>query len=150
MGMTGQTLSAGSHASAHSVGLKGPQGPQIPFHSGVKPRRNLGLFVVKRTHLESLLLLPQGYDLRYCLLTCLLLLRDRNGVGLLPPPDPQPDTALGHPDSGRKGYAWASPRFCPRRDGDAPWGFGDTRRGPSPTQRRLHPSPSGPAWAAEG
>ena len=37
-----------------------------------------------------------------------------------------------------------------RRDGDAPWGFGDTRRGPSPTHRRLHPSPSGPAWAAEG
>ena len=29
-------------------------------------------------------------------------------------------------------------------------GFGGARRGPSPTQRRLHPSPSGPAWAAEG
>ena len=38
----------------------------------------------------------------------------------------------------------------PRRDRDTPWGFGGTRRGPSPTQRRLHPSPSGPAWAAEG
>ena len=38
----------------------------------------------------------------------------------------------------------------PRRDRHAPWGFGGTRRGPSPTQRRLHPSPSGPAWAAEG
>ena len=38
----------------------------------------------------------------------------------------------------------------PRRDRDAPWGFGGTRRGPSPTERRLHPSPSGPAWAAEG
>ena len=29
-------------------------------------------------------------------------------------------------------------------------GFGGARRGPSPTQRRLHPSPSGPAWAREG
>ena len=38
----------------------------------------------------------------------------------------------------------------PRRDRDAPWGFGGTQRGPSPTQRRLHPSPTGPAWAAEG
>ena len=38
----------------------------------------------------------------------------------------------------------------PRRDRDAPWGFGGTRRGPSPTQRRLQPSPSGPACAAEG
>ena len=38
----------------------------------------------------------------------------------------------------------------PRRDRDAPGGFGGTRRGPSPTQRWLHPSPSGPTWAAEG
>ena len=38
----------------------------------------------------------------------------------------------------------------PRRDRDAPWGIVGTRRDPSPTQRRLHPSPSGPAWAAEG
>ena len=38
----------------------------------------------------------------------------------------------------------------PRRDRDAPWGIVGTRRGPSPTQRRLHPSPSGPARAAEG
>ena len=38
----------------------------------------------------------------------------------------------------------------PRRDRDAPWGIVGARRGPSPTQRRLHPSPSGPAWAAEG
>ena len=29
-------------------------------------------------------------------------------------------------------------------------GFGGARRGASPTQRRLHPSPSGPACAAEG
>ena len=29
-------------------------------------------------------------------------------------------------------------------------GFGGTRSCPSPTQRRLHPSPSGPAGAAEG
>ena len=86
MGMTGQTLSAGSHVSAHSAGLKGPRGPQIPFRSGVKPRRNLGLFMVRRTHVEFLLLLPRGYDLRYCLLPCLLLLRDRNGLGLPPPP----------------------------------------------------------------
>ena len=97
MGIVGQTLSAGSHASAHSVGSKGPRGPQIPFRSGAKPRRNLGLFVVKRTHVESMLLLPRGYDLLYCLLTCLLLLRDRNGVGLPLPPNPQPDTAPGGP-----------------------------------------------------
>ena len=77
MGMTGQTLSAGSHASVHSVGLKGPRRPQIPLRSGVKPRRYLGLFLVKRTHVESLILLLRGYDLRYCLLTCLLLLRGR-------------------------------------------------------------------------
>ena len=38
----------------------------------------------------------------------------------------------------------------PRRDRDAPWGYGGTRRSPSPTQRRLHPSLSGPARAAEG
>ena len=56
MGMTGQTLSAGSHASVHSVGSSGPQGPQILLHSGVKPRRNLGLLMVKRTRVESLLL----------------------------------------------------------------------------------------------
>ena len=48
----------------------------------------MGFFVVKRTHVESLLLFPRGYDLRYCLLTCLLLLRERNGVGLPPPPQP--------------------------------------------------------------
>ena len=110
MGMTGQTLSAGSHASAHSVGLKGPRGPQIPFRSGVKPRRNMGLFVVKRTHVESLLLLPRGYDLRYCLLTCLLLLRDRNGVGLPPPPTPQAGHGTGgpplRPQGLRVGVSW--------------------------------------------
>ena len=39
---------------------------------------------------------------------------------------------------------------APRRDRDAPWGIVGTRRGPSPKQRRLHPSPSGPAKAAEG
>ena len=38
----------------------------------------------------------------------------------------------------------------PRRDRDAPWAVVGTRRGPSPTQRRLHPNPSGPAWSAEG
>ena len=38
----------------------------------------------------------------------------------------------------------------PRRERGAPWGFGGTRRVPLPTQRRLHPSPSGPAWAVEG
>ena len=38
----------------------------------------------------------------------------------------------------------------PQGDRDAPWGFEGTRKVPSPTQRRLHPSPSGPAWAAEG
>ena len=36
----------------------------------------------------------------------------------------------------------------PRRDRDAPWVHQVFL--PSPTQRRLHPSPSGPAWAAEG
>ena len=62
--------------------------------------------MVKRTHVESLLLLPRGYDPRYCLLTRLLLLRDRNGLG---PTPPQPSTAPGDPHCGRKGYAWASP-----------------------------------------
>ena len=38
----------------------------------------------------------------------------------------------------------------PPRDRDTLCGFGGTRRGPSPTQRRLHPSPWGPSWAAEG
>ena len=53
------------------------------------------------------------------------------------------------PHSG--GYTRVSPvRPGPRRDRDAPWGFGGARRGSSPTQCRLHPSPSGPAWAAEG
>ena len=37
----------------------------------------------------------------------------------------------------------------PRRDRDAPWGLGDARSGSPPTQWRLHPGPSGPAWAAE-
>ena len=112
MGMTGQTLSAGSHASAHSVGLKGPRGLQIPFRSGVKPRRNLGLFLVKRTHVESLLLLPRGYDLRYCLLTCLLLLRDRNGLGL-PPPPPASHGTRGpplRPQGLRVGVSWCLSR----------------------------------------
>ena len=68
--------------------------------------------MVKRTHVESLLLLPRGYDLRYCLFTCLLLLRDRNGVGLPPPPNPQAGTTPGDPHCGRKGYAWAAPGFC--------------------------------------
>ena len=72
MGMAGQTLSAGSHASVHSVGSQGPRGPEIPLRSGVKPRRYLGLFMVKRTHVESLLLLPRGYDPRYCCPTALL------------------------------------------------------------------------------
>ena len=35
------------------------------------------MFLVKRTHVESQILLPRGYDPRYCLLTCLLLLRGR-------------------------------------------------------------------------
>ena len=54
------------------------------------------------------------------------------------------------PHSG--GYTRVSPvRPGPRRDRDALWGFGGARRGsPPPTQRRLHPSLSGPAWAAEG
>ena len=53
------------------------------------------------------------------------------------------------PHSG--GYTRVPPVLpWPRRDRDAPWGIGGARRGPSPTQRRLHPSPSGPAWAAEG
>ena len=53
------------------------------------------------------------------------------------------------PHSG--GYTRVPPVLLgPRRDRDARWGFAGTRRGPSPTQRRLHPSPSGPAWAAEG
>ena len=53
------------------------------------------------------------------------------------------------PHSG--GYTRVTPVLPgPRRDRDAPWGFLGTRRGPSPTQRRLHPSPSGPACAAEG
>ena len=197
--------------------------------------------MVKKTQFESLLLLPQGYDLRYCLLTCLLLLRDRKELG---PPPPQPPTAPEGARCGRKGYAWASPGLClvqrgadrhhaspnphggygtlvprvppgtrgdgggsgdtrhhhhphsggytrvppalpgpgrdrdapwriagtrhapppnsgsntqvppvlvgPRRDGDAPWGIVGTQRGSSPTQRRLHPSPANPAWAAEG
>ena len=72
MGMACQTLSAGSHASVHSVGLKGPRVPQIPLRSGVKPRRYLGLFLVKRTHVESLIRLPWGYDPRYCCPTALL------------------------------------------------------------------------------
>ena len=72
MGMAGQTLSAGSHASVHSVGSYSPRRPQIPLRSGVKPRRYLGLFMVKRTHVESLLLLPRGYDPRYCCPTALL------------------------------------------------------------------------------
>ena len=42
--------------------------------------------MVKRTHVESRLLFPRGYDPRYCLLTCLLLLRDRKGLGPTPPP----------------------------------------------------------------
>ena len=242
--------------------------------------------MIKKTHVESLLLLPRGYDLRYCLLTCLLLLREWGRT--TPPPHPQAGTAPGDPHCGRKGYAWAAPGFCrsaekvvtttprmpagsvapqspgphmrraetgsarrgrgepsrinagtglllphtaavtpealrscpgrggietphggmgahdealpphggghtrvspvlsgprrdrdapwgswgahgevpppqsggytrvppvlprPRRYRDAPWGFEDTPRVPSPTQRRLHPSPSGPAWAAEG
>ena len=35
------------------------------------------MFLVKRTHVESQILLPRGYDPRYCLLTCLLLLSGR-------------------------------------------------------------------------
>ena len=72
--------------------------------------------MVKRTDVESLLLLPRVYDPRYCLLTCLLLLRDRNRLGL---PPPKPSTAPEDPNSGRKSYAWASPGFCliqPGRD----------------------------------
>ena len=42
--------------------------------------------MVKRTHVESPLLVPWGYDPRYCLLTCLLLLRDRKGLRPTPPP----------------------------------------------------------------
>ena len=38
----------------------------------------------------------------------------------------------------------------PRRDRDAPWGSGGSRRGPSPTQRRSHPGPPSHAWAGEG
>ena len=68
--------------------------------------------MVKRTYLESLLLLPRGYGLRYCLLTCLLLLRDSNKVGLPPPPNPKAGTAPGDPPCGCKGYAWAAPGFC--------------------------------------
>ena len=43
-------------------------------------------------------------------------------------------------------------RSCLRRGGIGTprGGFGGARRGPSPTQWRLHPSPSGPAWATEG
>ena len=166
-----------------------------------------------RTHVESLLLLPRSYDLRCFVLTCLLLLRVRKGLGP-PPPPPPPPTAPGDPHCGRKGYAGAPPGLCvmqrganrhhaspnphrdydtlvpeqppgtrgdggapwgsegtrhhhhhphsggctrvppvlprPRRDRDAPWGIVGTRRCPLPTQRRLHPSPSGPAWAADG
>ena len=47
-------------------------GPKYRYVSGVKPRRYLGLFMVKRTHVESLILLPRGYDPRYCLPTALL------------------------------------------------------------------------------
>ena len=75
MGMAGHSP-AGSHASVHFVGSQGPRGPQTPLRSGVKPRQCLGLFLVKRTHVESQILLPRGYDPRYCLLTCLLLLGD--------------------------------------------------------------------------
>ena len=38
----------------------------------------------------------------------------------------------------------------PGRDRDAPWGLGGDTTPPTPTQRRIHPSPSGPAWAGEG
>ena len=44
------------------------------------------------------------------------------------------------------GYTRVPPTLPgPRRDRDALWRLGGTRRGPSPTQRRLHPTPSGPA-----
>ena len=148
-------------------------GPKYRFVRELSPGRIWGCSWL-RGHVESLLLLPRGYDLRYCLLTCLLLLRDRNGVGLPPPPNPQAGTAPGDPHCGRKGYAWVAPGFClsaeivvttsprnpagsvaPRSPGPcmgrAETGLARRGRGePSPTQRRLHPSPSGPAWAAEG
>ena len=53
------------------------------------------------------------------------------------------------PQSG--GYTQVPPVLPgPRRDRDAPWRYWGTRMSSFPTQRRLHPSLSGPAWAAEG
>ena len=43
-------------------------------------------------------------------------------------------------------------RFCLGRlgDRDAPWGYEETHTPSTPTQRRIHPSPSGPGWAPWG
>ena len=68
---------------------------------------------------------------------------------------------IGTPDGGcegtRRGPSPTQRRSCPvplvlpgpRRDRDTPRAE-DSTRGVSSTQRRLHPSPSGPAGAAEG
>ena len=120
MGMAGHSP-AGSHASVHSVGSKGPRGPQTPLRSGVKPRRCFGLFLVKRTHVESQILLPRGYDPRYCLITCLLLLGDsEHPLGWAPRP-PQ----AGAPGSLRKmAPSWPDRRLRtpPGQDSPSPPG----------------------------
>ena len=60
--------SAGSHASLHPRGLKLPKGALSSVLFGISAPAELRV-LVKWTHVESLLLLPRGYGLRYCLPT---------------------------------------------------------------------------------
>ena len=68
LGMRGQTLSAGGHASSLPRGLKLPKGALSTVLFGSQAPAGLRV-LVKRTHIESLLLLPRSYDLRYRLPT---------------------------------------------------------------------------------
>ena len=82
------------------------------------------------------------------------------GYTRVPPvlPGPRRDRdaswVVGHTERSLPHTAAVTPeslRSCLGRGGiGTPHGWLGKRRGPSPTQRQLHPNPSGPAWAAKG